>query len=85
MKDGQLVDMENYRAGPAEKSIREVGSGQPTRSGRTPFSVEDDRILMEWVTRAERQGVSTKGNELYKQLEQKVRLHKCCFLFLTRG
>jgi hypothetical protein len=72
VKQGQLLKIDEYRAGPATKTLREVGSGQPTRGGRTPFTAEDDRLLMEWVTRAEQQGASIKGNEIYKQLEQKV-------------
>lgn len=79
VKKGELLDIEEYRAAPATKTIREVGSGQPTRHGRTKFSAEDDRLLMNWVTRAERQGASILGNELYKQLERKVCL---CFMFV---
>jgi len=73
VKQGQLLDIDEYRAGPAEKTIREVASRQPTRVGRIPFTAEDDRLLMEWVTRAERQGASIKGNEIYKQLEEKAK------------
>jgi len=76
VKAGELVDVEDLRAGPAEKTIREVASGQPTRRGRAPFTAEDDRILTEWVLRAERRGASIKGNEIYKQLELKV-LFEC--------
>ena len=71
-KKGALEDIEDYRAGPVTHTIREVGSSQPTRGGRTPFTAEDDRILMEWVVKAERNGASVKGNEIYKQLEAKV-------------
>lgn len=72
VKLGRLESLENHRAGPAEQVIRVVGSAQPARKGRTPFTREDDRILMEWCIRAERQGKSLKGNEIYIQLEAKV-------------
>lgn len=72
VKNGRLEDIENYRAGPAEPQIREVGSGQPTRKGRVKFTAEDDRILAEWCTRAERKGLLLRGNEVYKQLALKV-------------
>ena len=72
VKQGQVLEIDEFLAGPAPKTIREVASGRPTRGGRTPFTAEDDRLLMEWVTRAERQGASIKGNEIYKQLELKV-------------
>jgi Rap1 Myb domain len=72
---GELEDIEDHRAGPPVGTIRAVGSVQPTKKGRTPFTAEDDRILMEWCAKAERKGLSLKGNDLYKQLEAKVRLY----------
>ena len=72
--NGELEDIEKHRAGPPAGTIREVGSAQPARKGRTPFTPEDDRILMEWCIKAERAGLSLKGNDLYKQLEAVVRL-----------
>jgi hypothetical protein len=70
---GELEDIEDHRAGPPVGTIRAVGSAQPTKKGKTPFTAEDDRILMEWCTKAERKGLPLKGNEIYKQLEAKVR------------
>jgi Rap1 Myb domain len=75
--NGKLENIDDHRAGPPAGTIREVGSAQPPKKGRTPFTAEDDRILMEWCIRAERKGLSLKGNELYKQLEAKVRLLGC--------
>ena len=72
MKKGELEDIEDHRAGPPVGTIRESGSAQPPRKGRTAFTAEDDRILMEWCVKAERQGLSVKGNDLFKQLEEKV-------------
>lgn len=72
LKKGRLEDIENHRAGPTTATIRPVGSAQPPRTGRTPFTAEDDRILMEWCARAERVGAHMKGNTLFEQLEAKV-------------
>ncbi|KAH6679048.1 hypothetical protein B0J14DRAFT_685928 [Halenospora varia] len=75
VKHGRLEDLEDHRAGPIVGTIREVGSAQPARSGRTLFTHEDDKFLMEWVSKAERKGALIKGNDLYKQLEQKNPRH----------
>lgn len=72
VKQGRLLDTDDFRAGPAMGVVRDIGSARPTRGGRTAFTAEDDRILMEWVTRAEKKGAFVKGNEIYKQLEQQV-------------
>jgi hypothetical protein len=74
VKKGRLENIEDHRAGPAEQAVRNVGSSAPARKGRTPFTHEDDTILMEWCARAERKGISLKGNQLYIQLEAKVGL-----------
>ena len=71
VREGVLEDKDDHRAGPAEHT-RPVGSNQPAKKTRTPFTAEDDRVLLEWVVKGERAGVSTKGNELYIQLERKV-------------
>jgi hypothetical protein len=75
--NGRLDNVEDHRAGPATTTIRGLGSRQPTKTGRTPFTAEDDHILRKWVTRDERQSLSIKGNEIYKQLEAKVGFNAC--------
>lgn len=84
---GELEDVDDHRAGPPAGTIREVGSAQPGRKGRTPFTAEDDRILMEWCVKAERKGLSLRGNDLYKQLEAKVKrtTYLCWGHRLTNG
>lgn len=72
IKRGALQDLESHRAGPPVGQIRRVGSSMPGRSGRVPFSAEDDRILLDWVSEGARQGASLKGNKLYEQLEALV-------------
>jgi hypothetical protein len=74
VQKGMLEDLDAHRAGPVAGTSRPVGSSQPTRNTRTPFTAADDRALALWVTNAERQGLSTKGNEIYQQLERIVRL-----------
>jgi hypothetical protein len=80
---GRLENKEDHRAGPEAHVVREVGSRQLPRSGRTPFTAKDDHDLLLWVIKAERKGISVKGNDLYKQLETVVRLYlssidTCC-------
>ncbi|KAF4637675.1 hypothetical protein G7Y89_g392 [Cudoniella acicularis] len=72
VRNGRLENVEDHLAGPPVGTVREAGSGQPVKRGKTPFTAEDDRILTEWVARAERKGVAIRGNELYKQLAAKV-------------
>jgi hypothetical protein len=74
VKKGKLEDLEAHRAGPVVGISGPVGSSQPTRNTRTPFTAADDRALALWVTNAERQGLSTKGNGIYQQLERIVSL-----------
>lgn len=77
VKKGMLEDLEKHRAGPVAGTSRPVGSSQPTRIARKAFTAADDRALALWVTNAEKQGLSTKGNLIYQQLE-----HVVCLLNL---
>lgn len=72
MKSAKLKNPEDYPAGPSVHTPGAVGSIQQPRKGRTPFTAEDDRILAEWVRKAERNGAVTRGNELYRELELTV-------------
>ncbi|RFU29930.1 hypothetical protein B7463_g6406, partial [Scytalidium lignicola] len=71
LKNGELEDPDAHPAGPPVGTVRQAGSSQPVKSTRKPFTADDDRILRQWVQRAEQQGLSTKGNEIYQQLELK--------------
>ncbi|KAK0897662.1 hypothetical protein LTR57_021983 [Friedmanniomyces endolithicus] len=76
LKDGSLPDPKEHLAGPAQGTVRSVGSTDaPGKRTRTPFTAEDDRVLWEWVERARSEGGSVKGNEIYKQLEAKNSRH----------
>lgn len=43
------------------------------KGGRTPYTDADDQLLYDWVKPLERQGLQTRGNEIYKQIEATVR------------
>ncbi|KAL8722290.1 MAG: hypothetical protein Q9225_001195 [Loekoesia sp. 1 TL-2023] len=71
---GALEDLERHAVGPPIGTVRTVGSTlQPPKSARTKFTPEDDRVLVNWVHGIEQGGGATSGNEIYKQLEAKVR------------
>lgn len=73
IKKGELEDPLEYAAGAPVASVREVGSLMPKRRGRQPFTREDDMVLYKWIDDFERKGGKyISGNEVYKQLEQKV-------------
>ena len=74
MRNGILEDLEDHIVGPPEGTIRSVGSiTQPPKGTRNKYTQEDDRIVWDWVnTNPHNVGV-TYGNEIYKQLEAKVR------------
>lgn len=60
--------------GPAEGTVRTIGSiVQPAKGTRNQFTDGDDHILWEWVQGHPQKGGGTDGNEIYKQLETKVR------------
>ncbi|KAL9094884.1 MAG: hypothetical protein Q9165_002833 [Trypethelium subeluteriae] len=68
-KKGQLEPEKDYLQGPSRSASRATGSIQPGKSGRTPFSTEDDRVLRNWVEDWVRRGAKALGNEIYKALE----------------
>ncbi|KAL8686501.1 MAG: hypothetical protein Q9218_007061, partial [Villophora microphyllina] len=76
VRNGQLEELEEHAVGPPTGTIRSPGSTHhPSKGSRTKFTDEDDRILVGWVTAAERSGGQTGGNEIYKQLETKNSRH----------
>ncbi len=72
IKAGEIQNSDEYKIAQATVS-RPVGSTAPTRATRVPFTAEDDRALINWVLRHERQGASLKGNAIYEQLAEEVR------------
>ncbi|EUC44078.1 hypothetical protein COCMIDRAFT_99119 [Bipolaris oryzae ATCC 44560] len=76
IKNGELCDPKDHPAGPPVGEAREPGAiHQPTKSGRTPYTAEEDKILYKWARDAELSGSPVSGNEIYKQLEQKYPQH----------
>ncbi|KAI7197255.1 hypothetical protein KC352_g20639, partial [Hortaea werneckii] len=69
IRNGAVPDPEDHRAGPPVGSIRDVASSVPGKQTRRAFTAEDDKILWQWVQKAEEQGGSVKGNDIYKHLE----------------
>lgn len=73
IKEGQLQDPQDHRAGPPMGEAREPGAiHRPTKGGRAPYTPEEDRILYKWVRDFTANGGAESGNEIYKQLEAKV-------------
>ncbi|KAL8930729.1 MAG: hypothetical protein Q9208_000270 [Pyrenodesmia sp. 3 TL-2023] len=76
VRNGVLEDLEKHAVGPATGTLRQIGSTiHPSKSSRTKFTPDDDRILINWVARIEQNGGATSGNEIYKQLEAKNPRH----------
>ena len=68
IRNGSKEDPADHVAGPAAGTIRRPGSSIPARSGRTPFTAEDDRVLYDWVKREEVKGGKVRGLAIYEQL-----------------
>ncbi|RYN35175.1 hypothetical protein AA0119_g9575 [Alternaria tenuissima] len=76
IKDGELQDPADHRAGPPLGEVREPASVyRPTKSGRAAYTAEEDRILYKWVRDAQEAGAQIGGNEIYMQLEAKYPRH----------
>ncbi|KAI7011153.1 hypothetical protein KC355_g5873 [Hortaea werneckii] len=69
IRHGAVPDPDDHRAGPPVGSIRDVASSVPGKQTRRAFTAEDDKVLWQWVQKAEEQGGSVKGNDIYKHLE----------------
>lgn len=69
IRRGERENPENYRAGPPEGTVRDIGSSISAKSSRVPYTAEDDRQLYNWVKDHERKSGAISGNEIYKQLE----------------
>ncbi|KAI1503482.1 TRF2-interacting telomeric protein/Rap1 C terminal domain-containing protein [Biscogniauxia marginata] len=59
---------------PATATATATASVHP-KGTRTPFTKQDDQLLVEHVTRLERRGESISGNEIYKRFEAKYPHH----------
>ncbi|KAF1953804.1 hypothetical protein CC80DRAFT_494384 [Byssothecium circinans] len=70
IKEGELQDPDDYRAGLPVGTARDAGSRSvPSKHARTKYTPDEDRILYKWVRDCEAQNRLASGNEIYKQLE----------------
>ncbi|KAM3065173.1 hypothetical protein ACMFMG_010369 [Clarireedia jacksonii] len=71
VKAGELKDIEDHccGAGASASSSRQSRGNQPNKTTRNLFTAQDDHVLTQWVTKAARRGLATKGNDIYTQLE----------------
>jgi len=73
LRNGELEDLDDHQVGPPQGQTRSIGSViQPAKETRQKFTADDDRILWNWVHEKPQKGGGTRGNEIYKQLEEKV-------------
>ncbi|KAL3464027.1 TRF2-interacting telomeric protein/Rap1 C terminal domain-containing protein [Aspergillus heterothallicus] len=75
IQDGVLQDLEKYKAGPS--SARPVGATNiPTKGHRTPYTLEDDQILWDYMQPFEEDPTApVSGNKLYQDLAAKYPQH----------
>lgn len=73
VRKGVLEDLEDHAVGPPKGAVRTTGSMQPAKATRTQYTSADDNILWDWVQTNPQKFGGTDGNEIYKQLQKKVR------------
>ena len=70
IRNGALEDPEDHRAAPETLPPRPAGSvTQSAKSIRVPFTLADDRFLLDWM---ENYDGPDAGNKVYQQLGQAV-------------
>ncbi|KAK0707457.1 TRF2-interacting telomeric protein/Rap1 C terminal domain-containing protein [Lasiosphaeris hirsuta] len=74
LREGELVDIDGYRIEHAV-APRPAGSAQPTKGTKTPFTQQDDRLLIRWVLEQERKGEATGGQKIYVALAERYPNH----------
>jgi hypothetical protein len=70
VNQGTLVDIERYRI---HKSASAPRPTQRASGTKTPFTHQDERLLVTWVLQARRLGHELSGNKIYQELEEHVR------------
>lgn len=71
VKNGFLEHQSDYLI---RTEAREVGSCQPAKGRRNPFTQTDDAILAKWVLSNMRMAEPDSNVEMYKKLERRVSL-----------
>jgi len=69
---GELCNIDDYKIGTS--APRPVGSAQPTRATRNPFTAEEDRQLTEYVLQKTHEGRGPTGNKVFEVFAEQV----CC-------
>ncbi|KAH9907206.1 TRF2-interacting telomeric protein/Rap1 C terminal domain-containing protein [Xylariomycetidae sp. FL2044] len=73
IEKGSLQDAESYLC--QRPVVRPVGSNLPQKRTRTNFTLEDDRILTNWIKDYERRGEPTLGNAPFQILAERYPHH----------
>ncbi|KAF2202826.1 hypothetical protein GQ43DRAFT_462091 [Delitschia confertaspora ATCC 74209] len=68
IKKGQVQDPTRYAIGPLKGTVPQAGFSRSLKSFRTRFTVDDDRILWNWVQDYVKKGGTVGGNKIYEQL-----------------
>ncbi|KAK8098060.1 uncharacterized protein PG998_013546 [Apiospora kogelbergensis] len=71
VKKGELLDAEEYLIGAKAGQQAPTKGTKATKSTRTPFTGEDDRLLTEHVLKREREGELIAGNKIYQEFAEK--------------
>ncbi|KAI9665995.1 MAG: hypothetical protein M1821_003930 [Bathelium mastoideum] len=74
-KKGELQPLEDYLQGPSHGAKRGIGSTRSSKSSRTPFTLEDDRVVWNFVQQCVKAGERALGNEIYKEFGQEHPRH----------
>lgn len=69
VEKGEILNIEDYRIHQT-RAPRPAGSNQSTKAVRTPFTKQDDEILVAWVHQYDG---GAGGNAMYRELAEKVR------------
>ncbi|KAI9716989.1 MAG: hypothetical protein M1828_007454 [Chrysothrix sp. TS-e1954] len=77
VKDGILASRDEHRAGRAAATPRPVAASTPAAKGRQAYTKEDDAILYSHVMTALKRGGVERGNDIYKELGQRVGTSTC--------
>ena len=72
VKKGTLLDKHEYVIGSLGGQSRPAGSSRRGKGTRTPFSQQDDQILLKWVACIVEIGHQQRGKLGYECLEHKV-------------
>lgn len=72
VRNGRLEDLEAHRIGPS--SPRPMGASHiPKKGTRTDYSLQEDKILFDWLYPFEQRPNSPiSGNRIYQMLAEKV-------------